>query len=155
VFRHLLDRHPRLRLVLTGVRGFAAGEVEDEVKALNLQSSVEIRGWLPREKLYEAYRRARAFVYPSSFEGFGMPPLEALAAGLPAALSDIEPVRSICADAACYFDPASDDALLDALEKVAFNEPIRAWLSAAGPQRAAAFTWRRAAELTLASILST
>ena len=155
VFRHLRDRHPRLRLVLTGVRGFAASQVEDEVKALNLQSAVEICGWLPREELYEAYRRARAFVYPSSFEGFGMPPLEALAAGLPAALSDIEPVRSICADAACYFDPASDDALLDALERVLFDESVRALLAAAGPQRAAAFTWRRTAELTLASILST
>lgn len=151
-FARLRLRHPEARLVLTGVRGFAAAEVEGQVKSLRLEDAVDIRGWVPREELYDAYRRARAFIYPSTFEGFGIPPLEALAAGLPAALSGIEPVRALCSGAGRFFDPNDEDALLAALETVLYDEAERARLSAAGPERAAAYTWRRAAELTVASI---
>ncbi|NWF82240.1 MAG: glycosyltransferase family 4 protein [Bryobacteraceae bacterium] len=151
-FARLRMRHPEARLVLTGVRGFAAAEVERQVKSLRLENAVEIRGWIPRGELYDAYRRARAFVYPSTFEGFGIPPLEALAAGLPAALSDIEPVRTLCGGAGRFFSPDDEDDLLAALEAVLYDEAERARLSAAGPERAAAYTWQRAAELTVASI---
>lgn len=152
VFSLIRERQPGLRLVLTGVRGFAASEVEQSIAALNLHASVELLGWVPRERLYDLFRCARAFVYPSTFEGFGIPPLEALAAGLPSALSDIEPVRSLCAGAARFFDPNDDAAMRDALEAVLFDEAERTRLSQAGPALAARFTWRRAAELTVASI---
>ncbi len=152
VFARIRAQHPDLRLVLTGVRGFASDEVEREIQANDLRKAVDVLGWVPRERLYEAYRRARAFVYPSTFEGFGMPPLEALAAGLPAALSGIEPIRSICAGAARFFDPEDDAAMMDAVIAVLYDEEERARLSNAGPVRAAAFTWRRAAELTVESI---
>jgi glycosyltransferase involved in cell wall biosynthesis len=63
------------RLVLAGLRGFHAQAIERLVEELNLQDSVRITGWVPREELYSLYARARAFVYPSTFEGFGMPVL--------------------------------------------------------------------------------
>lgn len=154
-FARLRARHPEARLVLTGVKGFAAAEVEQQVSALGLSAAVDLPGWIPREQLYEIYRCARAFVYPSTFEGFGLPPLEALAAGLPAALSGIEPVRTLCAGAGCFFDPRDEAGLLDALETVLFDDAERARLSAAGPEAAGKFTWRRAAERTLASIEAT
>lgn len=155
VFARMRRVRPELRLVMTGVRGFAAGEVEREIAVLQLRDAVEVLGWVPRERLYETFRRARAFVYPSTFEGFGMPPLEALAAGIPAALSDIEPIRSLCAGAARFFNPEDDDAMMDAIHTVLYDEAERARLSGAGPALAASFTWRRAAERTLASLLST
>jgi glycosyltransferase involved in cell wall biosynthesis len=98
--------------------------------------------------LYELYRRAAAFVYPSTFEGFGLPVLEAMAAGIPLACSDIEPLRSIAGDTAIRFDPSSDDDMLKALERLmsghADVEGAR--------QRARQFTWSRCAEETLRAI---
>ena len=79
-------------LVLTGLRGFAAKKLEQAAGP-----RVRFTGWIPRDELYELYRCARAFVYPSTFEGFGMPVLEAMAAGVPVACSDIPPLREIAA----------------------------------------------------------
>ena len=63
------------------------------------------------------YDRARAFVYPSTFEGFGMPVLEAMAAGIPLACSDIPPLREVAGDAALFFDPLNEDAIASAIER--------------------------------------
>lgn len=144
VFARLRTEQPALRLVLTGVAGFADPQVRRRICELNLEGAVELRGWLPREELLELYRRARGFVYPSLFEGFGMPVLEALAAGLPVACSGIEPLRSLAGGYALLFDPRSEGQMLDAL---------RTLLAGGAPQGGAAyarqFTWRRAAALTL------
>jgi glycosyltransferase involved in cell wall biosynthesis len=70
------------RLIMTGVRGFAADEIEQLAV-----DTVTITGWIPREELYKLYRGARGFIYPSTFEGFGMPVLEAMAAGVPCCTS--------------------------------------------------------------------
>src|SRR5579885_1722998 len=90
-------------LVMTGLRGFAAQELERLAGP-----RVRFTGWVSRDELYELYRCARAFVYPSTFEGFGMPVLEAMAAGIPVACSDIPPLREIADGCAVFFDPLSD-----------------------------------------------
>src|SRR5581483_6445604 len=76
------------RLVLAGMRGFHAEPIERLIEEMGLRDAVQITGWIPREQLYELYARAQAFVYPSTFEGFGMPVLDALAAGIPTACAD-------------------------------------------------------------------
>ncbi len=134
--------HRNFRLVLAGMKGFFTAQVEEQVRALHLEDAVQITGWIPHAELLDLYRRARAFVYPSTFEGFGMPVLEALAAEIPLACSDIEPLRGLAADDAILFDPASDDAMTRALEQVS-QAPARP------NQRVRAYTWRRTAELTL------
>jgi glycosyltransferase involved in cell wall biosynthesis len=149
-FRQFSAAHPQWQLVMTGVSGFADRAVRAQIAALGLESRVQLLGWLPREELYRWFERAGAVVYPSTFEGFGLPVVEALAAGIPVACSDIEPLRTIAADAAVLFDPASDAGLLQALELVCSDEPLRARLALAGPLRAAQFTWRRCALETLA-----
>ena len=82
------------------MRGFAASAIDKRIRALQLSGAVQMTGWIPREELYDLYRRAWAFIYPSRFEGLGMPVTEAMATGVPVACSDIEPLRSIARDAA-------------------------------------------------------
>ena len=91
------------------------------------------------EELVDLYRRAAAVVYPSLYEGFGQPPLEALACGRPAAVSEIPPLREVCGDAAVYFDPRDPDAIATGIE-----EALRRG-GGDGPARAAQFTWARCA----------
>lgn len=152
VFARLRRERPEWRLVLSGMRGFVARDVEQAIAKLGLSDSVRITGWIPRADLYDLYCRAGAFVYPSRFEGFGMPLLEALACGIPTACSDIEPLRSIAGSAALRFDPDDEGSMLDALRAITGDEGARALLAATGPLQAAQFRWEDAARRTLASL---
>jgi glycosyltransferase involved in cell wall biosynthesis len=142
--QRLLSVHAQIknapRLVITGVRGFAAQEIESLVG-----DSVEITGWIPREQLYELYRGALGFIYPSTFEGFGMPVLEAMAAGVPVACSDIPPLREIARSTVHFFDPASNREIRDALLLLASGKMS----TEAAQRRAADFTWEKTARATL------
>jgi glycosyltransferase involved in cell wall biosynthesis len=144
VFARLRRGEPRLRLVLTGVPGFAGDSVRRAIRDLGLEEAVECRGWIPRDEVLDLYRCARGFVYPSLFEGFGMPVLEALAAGVPAACSDIEPLNSLASGHALLFSPEDEDSMLHALRRLLAGEAPRTGLGYARQ-----FTWRRAAEQTL------
>lgn len=142
LIRAYTHRKRDCRLVLAGMRGFQTSQIEKLVT-----KDVEITGWIPRADLMNLYARARAFIYPSTFEGFGMPVLEALAAGIPVACSDIPPLREIAGDAALYFDPESEDAIAEAIDRITTAPP-----SSKGRDRAREFTWTRTAELTLAAL---
>lgn len=128
-------------LVITGLRGFAAAGLERSAGP-----RVRFTGWIPRAELYELFRCARAFVYPSTFEGFGMPVLEAMAAGVPVACSDIPPLREIADGLTIFFDPHSDAAMRAAIEGVMLDST----LTAQAQEHARTFTWERAARQTLA-----
>jgi glycosyltransferase involved in cell wall biosynthesis len=145
--------HPQFRLVVCGLHGFSTGALHELRDSLDLRDAVEFPGWIPREDLHELYARAWAFLYPSRFEGFGLPVLEALAAGIPTACSAIEPLRSIAAGAALEFDPLDAAAIAEAMLRIATDEPLRARLAEAGPRRAAQFSWRATAEGTLAALV--
>lgn len=151
-FAQFRRRRPEFRLVIAGLRGFDAPNLEKAREALGLAEAVEFTGWIPRDKLYELYARAHAFVYPSTFEGFGLPVLEAMAAGVPAACSRIEPLASTAGDAVLMFDPADDTALLDAIIRLTTDEKLRARLTASGRERAHLFSWTRTAQQTLAAL---
>ncbi|MDQ6676477.1 MAG: glycosyltransferase family 4 protein [Acidobacteriota bacterium] len=149
-FAAFAQRRPEYRLVVAGLRGFHAEALEALRNSLGLEAAVTFTGWIPREELYALFAGARAFVYPSRFEGFGMPILEAMAAGLPAACANVEPMAGIAEKAALLFDPGDTQALERALELLTQDTAIRERLQAAGPLRAAAFTWQAAAQATLA-----
>lgn len=143
VFARIRERHPELRLVLTGVKGFVHEEVGRLAESLG--PSVELRGWVDRGELLELFRTARAVVYPSTFEGFGMPVAEALAAGVPLACSDIEPLRTLAMGTAELFDPTDETAMAEAIGR-ALEEPQRD-STVAGTLR-----WWRCAALTVAAL---
>lgn len=154
-FRRFRAKSPEFRLVIAGFRGFFSRQLEKLIGSLDLKDAVQLTGWIEREELYGLYARAHAFVYPSTFEGFGMPVLEALAAGLPVACSNIDPLREVAGDCALYFDPSDDAALDSALERIAGDAALRESLSKQGPPRARPFTWERSAEGTLAVLRRT
>ena len=143
---------PEFRLVMAGMRGFHAEALEKLRGELGLAEIAAFTGWIPRERLYELYAGAAAFVYPSTFEGFGIPVLEAMAAGLPTGCSRIEPMAGVAGEAALQFDPGDTDGLVEAMRRLTSDEQLRARLTAAGPARAAEFSWDTAAQVTLKAI---
>lgn len=132
-FALLRRDHPELRLVLTG-----GGH-----ERTSLEEGVEVRGHVSDAELASLYRRAAVLVFPSLYEGFGLPLLEAMACGCPVATSNAGALPEVCGD---------DAVLFDATDPAAIAEGVRAALdrsddlSAAGPERAARFTWDRAAK---------
>jgi len=146
--------HPQFRLVVCGMHGFFTGPLHDLRDSLGLADAVEFPGWIPRESLHELYARAWGFVYPTLFEGFGLPILEALAAGVPSACSAIEPLSGIAGDAALQFDPRDTNAIADAMLRIADDDALRRRLAEAGPRQAARFSWKATAERTLEALIS-
>jgi glycosyltransferase involved in cell wall biosynthesis len=132
-FASLREARPRLRLVLTG------GGLE---RLDPLPPGVERWGVVSQERLASLYRRAACLVFPSVYEGFGLPPLEAMASGCPVAASNAGAIPEVCGDAAVLFDPNDPDAIAAAiLEADARAEELRE----RGLARAAGFTWRETA----------
>ncbi len=151
-FAQFRRRRPDFRLTVCGMHGFVTGPLLELRESLELGDSVEFPGWMPRADVLDLYARAWAFVYPTLFEGFGLPILEALAAGVPAACSSIEPVSGIAGDAALKFDPMDAGAIAAAMVEITENDDLRARLAAAGPDRAALFPWAATARATLDAI---
>ena len=134
----LLRAHRQeLRLVLTGVgtERFAGRE------------GVEARGAVPGEELVSLYRRAACVVFPSLYEGFGAPPLEAMACGTPVAAARAGSLPEVCGEAAVLFDPQEPEAIAAAVEEALGRA---AELSASGPAHAAGFTWAACARAHVA-----
>ncbi|HEX4807491.1 MAG TPA: glycosyltransferase family 1 protein [Bryobacteraceae bacterium] len=154
VFQRIRKNSPRLRLILAGMRGFHAERIERMIGDLELSSAVTITGWIAREDLYGLYRGAKIFVYPSMFEGFGMPLLEAMAAQAPVACSAIPPLKEIAGDAALFFDPGNESEMQIAIERL-LGEPATARdLVLRGNLQARQFTWENAALKTVDTLQS-
>lgn len=157
VFQRIRKNSPNLRLILAGMRGFHAERIESMISNLEPSNAVTITGWIAREDLYRLYSGAKIFVYPSTFEGFGMPLLEAMAAQVPVASSAIPPLREIAGDGALFFDPVNESEMQTAIERL-LGEPATAQaLVARGNERVLQFTWAKAALKTadtLQSVLS-
>jgi glycosyltransferase involved in cell wall biosynthesis len=148
-FRVFRDAHPEFRLIVAGLKGFATERLAARRRELGLEGAVAFTGWIPRSELYRLFEGATAYVAPSEFEGFGMPVIEALAAGIPCACSAIPPFDEVAGDAAVRFDPASVAQIAAAMETVACDESFRSRAETLGRARAARFDWNAAARATL------
>ena len=152
-FARFHRERPEFRLTIAGLRGFHTAAVERLRKQLGLMDTVELTGWIPRDQLYGLFGRAWACVFPSTFEGFGMPVVEALAAGIPTACSNIEPLATIVGDAAVLVEAGSAEAIYTALGRLVTDAELRARLEREGPRRAADFSWKTTARVTLDAIV--
>lgn len=139
-FAELVAGRPGARLVLVGPLMHDWDPVRSAIAEAGLGDSVEIRGHVPLEELRGLYAGALGLVFPSLFEGFGIPALEAIAAGCPVVASDIPSLREICGDAAVYFEATDPEAIAHAMETVAsMAESERGNLTERGRERAELF----------------
>jgi glycosyltransferase involved in cell wall biosynthesis len=152
-YEHLASEGRREQLVIAGLAGKSWGEVKGRLVDGALAGKVHLLGWQPRNVLLALFRFAEALVFPSTFEGFGLPVLEAMAAGVPVVCSDIPPLREIADGAAHFFDPSSSPALADALREMFADKALREQFLERGLERAAQCTWTRTAEQTLEVLL--
>jgi glycosyltransferase involved in cell wall biosynthesis len=112
-------------------------------------SAVRVLGYVPEADLHVLYHEAELFVYPSSYEGFGLPVLEAMASGTPVLTARNSALEEVAGDAALLVDEPTKEALADALAQLLTDEALRERLSALGRQRARQFSWERTAHATM------
>jgi glycosyltransferase involved in cell wall biosynthesis len=138
------------RLVLIGARGWKYAEVDQTIVQENLASDVLFVGYVPQEELPYWYQAADLFVYPSLYEGFGMPPLDAMASGTPVVTSNAASLPEVVGNAALQVSPTDETALSEAIIRALTDNALRAEMIARGLEQAARFSWTRAARETTA-----
>ena len=138
-----------LALVHVGPYGWLADDVERSASKLRADGTVRFLGYVPPPDLPVLYSAARLMVYPSLFEGFGLPVLEAMACGCPVVTSDVASLAEVAADAAVLADPYSVEAIADAIGRVWSEASVRSDLRERGRRRSRQYSWRRAARATV------
>jgi glycosyltransferase involved in cell wall biosynthesis len=152
-FSHVAPRIPVARLAIVGDNRTYPREDHDAlVRALGLEDRVELRAYAPDEEIAALMRRASVFVFVSEYEGFGMPPLEALAAGVPIVVADAAVSQEIFGDAAVTVRPGDAHALADAIQRLLTHPTLRQSLLARAAGVLERYSWDRAAEETLEAI---
>lgn len=136
------------QLVIAGGRGWLSGPLFAALEKSPLRDRILLTDYLHDEDLRALYASCRAFVYPSIYEGFGLPPLEAMACGAPVIASRISAHEETAGSAAWLFDPQNVDELAQKILELLGDENARRELSIAGQQRAAEFSWEKTARLT-------
>jgi glycosyltransferase involved in cell wall biosynthesis len=147
-FAAIADRHPRLQLLVAGADGPARPGVEAARAALPppVARRVRLAGYVDDRTRAALLTRASVFVYPSLYEGFGFPVLEAMAAGTPVVAGDAGAIPEVAGDGALLVSPTDTDALAEAIGRVLEDSTLADGLVRAGRVRAAGYSWRRAAE---------
>lgn len=144
-FAQLRSSHPELRLVLvgrcTGLNGL--------IQSLGVQDAVHMPGFLSEAQLMSVFQHATLFTFPSLVEGYGLPPLEAMAMGVPSIVSEVEPMRSVVADAALTLNPNDVGQWRDAIDSLLRNPEQARILGQRGRDHAATKTWEKTAQATL------
>jgi glycosyltransferase involved in cell wall biosynthesis len=138
-----------LHLVLAGQRGWQAGAVDGAIEAVDGRTWVHRLGYVDVEILRALNSAAHVVAYPSSYEGFGLPALEALACGAVVLTADAAAIPEVVGNAAVLVDPTDDEAVAEGLLRAATDDVLRSGLKMGGPQRSAAFTWEACARRTM------
>jgi glycosyltransferase involved in cell wall biosynthesis len=140
-FDELRGRFDDLKLLIIGDEISKWPALRRAVHRHKLHKQVRFLGYQPDETLAILYRLASVFVFPSLYEGFGLPPLEAMASGTPVVTSNVSSLPEVAGDAAVLVDPYQSSAIADGIERVLCDEPLRRELRAKGLARAHQFSW--------------
>jgi glycosyltransferase involved in cell wall biosynthesis len=147
----LLPTERRPLLVLPGYPTPHEADLRREADRLGVTDDVRFLGWVTADELEALYAAAACFVFPSLYEGFGLPVLEAMARGVPVATSGRASLAEVAGDAALLFDPEDERAIAAAIERLVSDRALAERLSAKGRAQAARFSWEAAADGTVAS----
>jgi alpha-1,3-rhamnosyl/mannosyltransferase len=148
-FRRLPEAlRERMPFVIVGMKGWLTEGIEAEIAALAAKGQVRPLGYLPDDALLKLYAGAAMLVYPSIYEGFGLPALEAMASGIPVITSNRSSLPEVVDDVGIMVDPADDLGLAEAMQRLADDPHERGDRAARGLARARSFTWARCAEET-------
>ena len=137
-----------VQLVHVGPQGWLNRDVAQTYRELGLESAVRFLGYVPAEDMPALYSLARLLVYPSLFEGFGLPVLEAMACGCPVVTSNASSLPEVAGNAAVLVDPTSSESIADGVRRVWIDTALREKLRKLGLDRATQFSWERAARKT-------
>jgi len=137
------------KLVIVGLRDWRSSAAYRLVRQLGLSKKVLFAGYVSEELLVWLYTSSRCFLYPTLYEGFGFPPLEAMACGVPVITSDRTSVSEIAGDAAIFVDPCSDESIGNALLRLLSDEPLRRQLIQKGRAQVQKFNWQDTIQKTL------
>ncbi|MGA2113544.1 MAG: glycosyltransferase family 1 protein [Bryobacteraceae bacterium] len=150
-FARLVRAYPQLRhnLVLAGKETWFAGRVRDAARESGVADRIQFTGFVSDDELQQLYNACDLFVFPSFYEGFGLPALEAMACGRAVACSNVTALPEVVDSAAILFDPYSTDEMVRALADLLLDADLRARMERLGTQRAAQFSWQKAADLAL------
>ena len=138
----LRSRYP---LVIAGGKKEYTSYLKGRVKDLGLEKEVCFTGYVPMPLMPSLYREAYALVFPSLYEGFGIPLLEAMACGCPVAVSGVSSMPEVCGDAALYFDPMDRVSIRTAIERLIFDKAMYEHLREKGLERSGKFSWEKTA----------
>jgi glycosyltransferase involved in cell wall biosynthesis len=137
--------------VMPGYPTAHEAQLRERSRELGVERDVRLVGWVAGAELEGLWSVADAFVYPSLYEGFGLPVLEAMARGVPVACANASSLPEVAGEAALLFDPQSEEQIAGAIERLLSDPELAIRLRQAGAAQAAKFTWERTAELTLES----
>lgn len=142
-------KDPDLKLVIVGKKGWKFKQVEESVKHYKLQSEVIFPGYIEDHELQKVYHLASVFVFPSLYEGFGIPPLEAMASGCPVISSNVASLPEVIGEAGLLIDPRSSYKIADAIYSLSTNDHARNLLIEKGKIQAGKFSWEESANKAL------
>jgi len=144
------DRLANIPIILAGKRGWQSEDIFKTITELKLEKSVRNAGYVTKNEKLELMKQAAAFVFPSSYEGFGLPVLEAMALGTPVLTSNLSSLPEIVGNAAYQVNPEDTYAIVEGLQQILFNDKLRTKLKERGPIQAKKFTWEKVALRTVA-----
>lgn len=146
-FAKIAAQYPDTNLVFTGAKGSMEVRLAQEIRERQITDRVKRLGYIPSADLDALYREAVAMVFPSRFEGFGAPVLEAMARGCPVIAADATALPEVVEDAGTLVSPDNPEQWSQAMSDLLENEDARAFLSTKGIKRAATYTWDRSADI--------
>ncbi len=148
-FKIVLKSHPNQKLVIAGGNGWESDKIHQKAKTLQIENSVNFLGYIESSDLPALYKGASAFIFPSIYEGFGLPILEALSFNVPIAISNIASLPEIAGEAALTFDPEEPEEIAKQTIRLLEDSALRENLIRLGIDRISKFTWEKTATKTL------